>query len=138
MIEGFENQLETMGIADDVVLTGYVDDEALRWLYQNCFAFVYPSLFEGFGLPVLEAMSLGAPVITSSTSSIPEVADSSALLVNPEETDHIAAAMIRLSSTDEDRQALREGGYAQAKKFSWKQSAKRVLEIYGEVVASSA
>ena len=98
-------------------------------ILQNAIAFVYPSLFEGFGIPIIEAMSVGVPVITSNTSSMTEIAGNAALLVNPTNTNEIADAM-QLIITDEIlRIGLIEKGRANAVRFSWQQSAEKVMEI---------
>jgi glycosyltransferase involved in cell wall biosynthesis len=115
-----------------VMLPGYVSDRELEWLYRNCFALVYPSLFEGFGMPVLEAMALGAPVICSSTTSLPEVAGEAGILVDPLDTEAIAAAMARLGLGEIGREALRTAGLRQARQFSWEASARKLLEVYEE------
>ena len=117
-----------------VLCTGYVSDRELEWLYRNCFAMLYPSLFEGFGMPVLEALSVGAPVICSNTSSLPEVAGESALLVDPLDPAAIAAAMARLASGEVSRESLRAAGPRQARRFSWDASARKLLEIYAQVL----
>ena len=115
-----------------VTLTGYVSDSELEWLYRNCFGFVYPSLFEGFGMPVLEALALGAPVICSNTTSLPEVAGEAALLVDPLDAGAIAAAMVRLASGEIGREVLRTAGLRQARRFSWEASARKLLGVYEE------
>ncbi len=115
-----------------VTLTGYVSDAELEWLYRNCFGFVYPSLFEGFGMPVLEALALGAPVICSNTTSLPEVAGDAGLLVDPLDAGAIAAAMIRLASGEIGREALRAAGVRQARRFSWEASARKLVGVYEE------
>ena len=122
--------------ADDVLLTGYVTDEELAWLYRNCFAFLYPSLFEGFGMPVLEALTLGAPVICSNNTSLPEVAGDAALLVDPLDVSAIAAAMQRLASGEVSREALKQKGEIQSRRFSWHQSAARLRDLYEQVAQS--
>jgi glycosyltransferase involved in cell wall biosynthesis len=123
-----------LGLASRVKLTGYVDDAELAWLYANCFGFTYPSLFEGFGLPVLEAMSLGAPVITSNVSSLPEVAGDAALLVDPLDVDDIAAAMARLEGDEALRESLRRKGYEQAARFGWDAAAQAAQDAYGRAL----
>lgn len=115
-----------------VVVAGYVADRELEWLYRNCFGFVYPSLFEGFGMPVLEAMALGAPVICSRTTSLPEVAGEAAVLVDPLDSAAMAAAMVRLASGEVGREVLRTAGLRQARRFSWEASARKLLEVYEE------
>jgi glycosyltransferase involved in cell wall biosynthesis len=114
-----------------VVLAGYVSDAELEWLYCNCFGFLYPSLFEGFGMPVLEALSLGAPVICSNTTSLPEVAGDAALLVDPLDVEALAAAMLQLEEKPV-RERLRTLGARQAQRFSWEASARKLLAIYEE------
>ena len=113
-----------------IVLTGYVEDEALACLYSGCEAFVFPSLYEGFGLPVLEAMQCGAPVITSNTTALPEVAGDAALLVDPEDAEAIAAAIRRIIGEPELRATLRARGFARARQFSWEETARRTAEVY--------
>ncbi len=134
LMETFVTELENLGLSKDVILLGYVDDATLQWLYQNCFATLYPSLFEGFGLPVLEAMTLGAPVITSNTSSIPEITADAALLVNPLDDTHILQAMLKLSNDENYRKQLKHRGVERAKQFSWQQAATQTLQIYQHVI----
>ena len=121
--------------AEDVLLTGYVTDEELAWLYRNCFAFLYPSLFEGFGMPVLEALTLGAPVICSNNTALPEVAGDAALLVDPLDVSAIAAAMRRLASGEVSREALKQKGEIQSRRFSWQESGRKLHELYERVRA---
>jgi glycosyltransferase involved in cell wall biosynthesis len=105
-----------------IVATGYVDEATLIWLYKSAAALVYPSLAEGFGLPVLEAMACGTPVITSKVSSLPEVGGEAALLVDPLDVDEITGAMRRLLVEGGLRERLVEAGYEQAEKFTWERS----------------
>lgn len=128
-------KLPRMGVAHRVRLAGYLDDAELAWLYANCLGFVYPSLFEGFGLPVLEAMSLGAPVITSNVSSLPEVAGEAALLVDPMDPAAIAAAMERLERDHGLREALGLAGRSRAALFSWDEAARTALAAYDAALA---
>jgi glycosyltransferase involved in cell wall biosynthesis len=115
---------------------GFVPDQTLAILYRLAKVFVFPSLYEGFGLPPLEAMASGTPVITSNVSSLPEVVGDAALLIDPYEPDALADAMARVL-TDPTLQAdLRCRGYARVQEFSWERSVRRVREIYEEVVAS--
>jgi glycosyltransferase involved in cell wall biosynthesis len=111
-----------------VRLTGYVPDEQLAALYHGCELFCYPSLYEGFGLPVLEAMLAGAPVITSNVSSLPEVAGDAAVLVDPRSVDAIRAALARLLTDPDERCRLRAAGRARAALFSWERTA---IELRG-------
>jgi glycosyltransferase involved in cell wall biosynthesis len=133
MLDDFEAFLIQLGIREDVHLLGYVDDNAVIWLLKNCFALVYPSLFEGFGLPALEAMSLGAAVITSNTTSIPEVTGDAALLVDPLDVESIYQAMRRLQMGEVDRGVLQNRAYERSQLFSWQTAAHQILEIYTQV-----
>jgi glycosyltransferase involved in cell wall biosynthesis len=115
---------------------GFVPDETLACLYRLASVFVFPSLYEGFGLPPLEAMASGTPVITSNVSSLPEVVGDAALLIDPYEPDSIADAMRRVLTDDALRAQLRERGLARAREFSWERSVRRVRQIYDEVLAT--
>jgi glycosyltransferase involved in cell wall biosynthesis len=113
---------------------GFVPDRTLAILYRLAAVFVFPSLYEGFGLPPLEAMASGTPVITSNVSSLPEVVGDAAVLVDPLQTEDIAAAMRRVLTDTALRDHLRIRGLARARQFSWDRSIRRVREIYGEVL----
>lgn len=113
---------------DGVHLTGYVDDDDKGALYAGALALVFPSLYEGFGFPVIEAMHCGIPVIASNTSSLPELVGDAGLQVNPLDSELIAAAMGRLSTDESLRIHLRELGYQQAAKFTWEQAALQTLQ----------
>jgi glycosyltransferase involved in cell wall biosynthesis len=130
---GLGSEIDRLGLDGRVKLLGYIKDEELAWLYKNCFAMIYPSLFEGFGLPVLEAMGFGAVVITSNTSSLPEVVGSAGLLVDPNDSGQIAAAMESLLRKDIDMARLRSNSRLQAEKFSWRKAAESVLDCYIEL-----
>ena len=114
---------------------GFVPDKTLASLYRLASVFVFPSLYEGFGLPPLEAMAAGTPVITSNVSSLPEVVGDAAILIDPYDLDAIADAMRRVLTDDALRQDLRARGLVRVKEFSWDRSISRVREIYGEVLA---
>ena len=122
--------------ADDLILTDYVEDRALAALYRSAAAFVYPSLFEGFGLPPLEAMACGVPVITSNTSSLPEVTGDAALLIDPLREEELAEALLRIVGDDSLRARLREAGIAQAEKFTWREAAEITLRLYREALGA--
>jgi glycosyltransferase involved in cell wall biosynthesis len=115
---------------------GFVPDQTLAILYRLAAVFVFPSLYEGFGLPPLEAMASGTPVITSNVSSLPEVVGDAALLVDPHHPEAIAEAMRRILTDSTLRADLRSRGLARARQFSWDRSIRRVREIYGEVLAT--
>jgi glycosyltransferase involved in cell wall biosynthesis len=112
---------------------GFVPEETLAVMYRLAGVFVFPSLYEGFGLPPLEAMASGTPVVTSNVSSLPEVAGDAALLVDPYDPAAIADGMYSVLTDQSVRQRLREKGLARARQFSWEASARRVHEIYTEV-----
>ncbi len=118
--------------ADDVILTGYVEDMDLPKLYRAAKAFVYPSLFEGFGLPPLEAMACGTPVVTSNVSSLPEVTGQAALLIDPKNESELAEALLRITGDPSLRARLREQGIEQAAKFTWRAAAEKTLQLYRE------
>ncbi len=128
--EGLPDYLAGLGLKDKVHLLGYVNDLQLRWLYRQCFAFVYPSLFEGFGIPVLEAMSLGAAVITSNRTSLPEIIDDVGIQVDPEDVEALTEAMARLQNDTVLRADLQHRGLVRAGLFSWDKMARGVLEVY--------
>jgi glycosyltransferase involved in cell wall biosynthesis len=114
---------------------GFVPDATLAILYRLARVFVFPSLYEGFGLPPLEAMASGTPVITSNVSSLPEVVGDAAMLIDPYQPDAIAGAMRRVLQDERLRDDMRERGLARVREFSWGRSVKRVREIYDEVLA---
>lgn len=136
LMDDFQKQLQSLGIEEHVILTGYISDDELIWLYRSCYANLYPSLFEGFGLPVLEGMQFGAPTITSQSTSIPEVAGKAALLLKPEDTESWAQAMFSLANDPAKRQQMRVDSKEQALRFDWKHSASMLLELYAEALAS--
>jgi glycosyltransferase involved in cell wall biosynthesis len=112
---------------------GYLPEETLAVMYRLAGVFVFPSLYEGFGLPPLEAMASGTPVVTSNVSSLPEVAGDAAVLVDPYDPNAIANGIYQVLTDSEFRRDLRARGTARARQFSWEQSVRRVREIYGEV-----
>ena len=114
---------------------GFVPDATLAILYRLARVFVFPSLYEGFGLPPLEAMASGTPVITSNLSSLPEVVGDAAMLIDPYQPDAIAGAMRRVLQDERLRDDMRERGLARVREFSWARSVKQVREIYDEVLA---
>ena len=118
----------------NVYLPGYIDEADKGALYAGAVALVFPSLYEGFGFPVIEAMHCGTPVITSSTSSLPELAGDAAILVNPEEVYTIADALEDVASNEGLRQSLREKGYAQAAKFTWEKAAEQAMAALAAAV----
>lgn len=108
----------------------YLSDQAVAYFYQNAEIFVYPSYYEGFGLPVLEAMTLGAPVITSNLSSLPEVAGDAAILVDPHQMLDLADAMLAVINDAKLREDLIAKGKKRSQQFSWQQTAQKTLDAY--------
>lgn len=115
--------------ADRIHLTGYIPESELPGLLAGALFFCYPSLFEGFGLPVLEAQTAGVPVLTAYSSSLPEVAGNAAILVDPTDVNAIADAMLRISRDEALRQQLIEAGYENVKRFSWDKAAQETLAV---------
>ncbi len=118
-----------------LVFLGAVSDGVLVALYKQSLALVYPSLYEGFGLPLVEAMALGTPVITSNCSSMPEVAGNAALLINPYDVEQIAAAMKRIVLSGKLRYKMRTMGLKRVGDFSWTKAAREVCELYGQIIS---
>jgi len=121
------------GIEDKVKFLDFVADEDLPLFYKNALCFVLPSLYEGFGLPILEAMQYGCPVITSNVSSLPEAGGDAALYVNPLDVDDIVKNLELIIQNSELRNKLKKKGYEQVKKFSWEKTARETLRVLEEV-----
>lgn len=127
--------LEQLGLRDRVRFAGYVPGEELPLWYNAAEVFVYPSLYEGFGLPPLEALACGAPVVTSAASSLPEVVGDAAVLADPRDPAALAAALRRVLDDAELRAALRERGPRRAAEFSWRRTAAATRAVYDDVLA---
>jgi len=132
MCEGIFRRVEELGLQDEVLFSGYVADEDLPALYSMAEVFAFPSLYEGFGLPPLEAMACETPVVASNVSSLPEVLGDAALSVDPLDVPTLAQAMLRVLNDAALRAALVRRGVAQARKFTWEQAAGKLLEVYTE------
>lgn len=128
-----ENQSSIINSQSSIKVLGYVPHDELPALYSGARVFVYPSLYEGFGLPVLEAMNCGCPVVTSNVSSLPEVAGDAAVLVNPESVDEIAQGIKMVIHDKKTRDAWIRRGFKRAKEFSWRRAAKETLAVYEEL-----
>ena len=120
-------------IRDNIIMPGYIVNSDLPYIYNNAFAFLYTSLRESFGIPLLEAMACGTPVITSNTSSMPEIGGKDAILVNPESSDEITAMMLRLETDQTFYNEQKQIGLQRAKLFSWKKTAENLLKLYQDV-----
>jgi glycosyltransferase involved in cell wall biosynthesis len=123
-------EVRALGIADQVRFTGYAAGDELALWYSAATLFVYPSLYEGFGLPLLEAMACGTPVVSSNASSLPEVAGDAALLIDPRDVDGLAAAIDRLAHDPMLRTDLAKRGIERARQFSWMRTARETVEVY--------
>jgi glycosyltransferase involved in cell wall biosynthesis len=133
----FEDSLKAAvehGVEDKVRFTDFVPDEDLPGLYTLSTCFVYPSFFEGFGIPPLEAMQCGSPVITGNRTSLPEVVGDAGILVDPFDVTSIADAIDRLLGDSQLREGLRRKGFERAKLFSWKRAARETLDIFEKVM----
>lgn len=120
-----------LGVADNVIAPGVVDDDRLADLYRGAACFVFPSLYEGFGMPVLEAMACGAPVITSAVTALPEVAgDAAHLLADPQDAEELAAALHSVLEDEARRQEWIRRGLARARQFTWQAAAQKHLDLY--------
>ncbi len=139
LTEGLDAEITRQGVADRVILPGFVDDADLPALYSAADLFVFPSLYEGFGLPLLEAMACGVPVISSDASSLPEVAatggEPAAWLLPPGDEAAWSAAMLRLLTDDAAQQRLVAAGAAQAARFTWAAAARQLLGLYERLLA---
>lgn len=120
-------------IRDHIVIPGYIINSDLPYIYNNAFAFLYTSLRESFGIPLLEAMACGTPVITSNKSSMPEIAGHDAILINPESSDEIALKMLQLERDTDFYQRQKAVGLERAKLFSWRKTTENLLRLYEEV-----
>jgi glycosyltransferase involved in cell wall biosynthesis len=131
------SRAEYLGIGDRVRLLGHVAQEAMPAIYQGATLFLYPTLYEGFGLPVIEAMASGVAVITSNTSALKEIAEGYALLVDPLDLDGMAKAIAHLMGSPERRAAFVERGLRRAEEFRWDEMARKTLDIYLSVIEGS-
>jgi len=123
-------RVEALGLQGDVLFPGFVADEDLPALYNLAEAFVLPSLYEGFGLPPLEAMACGTPVVTSNVSSLPEVVGDAGLMVEPADVESLAVAIERVLEDGGLRREMVQRGLARAKEFTWERAARRLLGVY--------
>ncbi|HEY8491390.1 MAG TPA: glycosyltransferase family 1 protein [Dehalococcoidia bacterium] len=135
---GFYRLLSELELGDRVKALGYVPDEAMPALYSGADLFVFPSLYEGFGLPPLEAMACGTPVVASSRSAMPEVLGDAALLVEPQDVGAVTAAVRRVLEDEALRARLREAGLRRAAGYSWESAARATMEVYRRAVEGDA
>jgi glycosyltransferase involved in cell wall biosynthesis len=139
MPEALLAEIDRQGLGDRVVLTGFVDDADLPALYSSADLHAFPSLYEGFGLPLLEAMACGTPVLSSNASSLPEVArgpngGDAAVLLPPDDETAWAQAMLKVIEDPAERDRLVAAGHEQARRFSWTRSARQLLALYDALI----
>ena len=132
-LDGIIERNQIDNIRENIVMPGYIVNRDLPYIYNNAFTFLYTSLRESFGIPLLEAMACGTPVITSNTSSMPEIAGEDAIPVNPESSDEITEMMLRLEKDQDFYEQQKQIGLERAKLFSWRKTAEKLLKLYQEV-----
>jgi len=130
--------IKRLGLEKDVLLPGYIPGDELIWWYNAAGCFVYPSLYEGFGLPVLEAMACGTPVVTSNTASLPEVVGDAGLTVSPSDAGQLAEAMFTALRNPAWKEAAQQRGIRQASRFSWPKAAKQTTQVYRAMLEKGA
>ncbi|MHC1749551.1 MAG: glycosyltransferase family 4 protein [Cellulosilyticaceae bacterium] len=133
LYESIFDKVRTLNLENDVVFTDYVEDQDKAIIYQLAKIFIFPSLYEGFGIPALEAMAAGVPVITSNSSSLPEVVGTAGILVEPKDFKGIAEAMCNILNDESLAKEMIAKGYEQVKKFSWDESARKLYELYKNI-----
>jgi glycosyltransferase involved in cell wall biosynthesis len=131
----FEHQAESP-VRDDILLPGFVSDDLLPAIYSTAEALAFPSLYEGFGLPILEAMACGTPVVASRASCLPEVAEGAAVLVDPNNVDGLATALERVLLDGEAREELIQKGLQRASQYTWQRAAEQLLSVYRTVASA--
>lgn len=125
--------IQDLNLTNQVIMPGFISDKDLPYFYNAAKVFVYPSLYEGFGLPVLEAMACGTPVIAGKTSSIPEIAGKEAALINPYKEEEIAYFLKKILLSEKLQKSMSEKGIKQAKKFSWEKTAIETIKVYENI-----
>lgn len=135
-IAKMQTTIKRLGIQESVIVTGYVADSDLPYFYSAAEAFVFPSLYEGFGVPPLEAMASGTPVLSSNASVMPEVLGNAALFFDPTNIEDMAQAMYKLATTYRIKKELRDKGFEQVKRYSYTRMARQTLEVYKKALAT--
>ena len=134
-IQVMEQRVREAGLGEKVVMTGYVPDDVLPALYRQALGFVFPSVYEGFGMPVLEAMACGCPAAISMAGALPEVAGEAVIYFNPKDSDFIARTLARFIAEPHQRAELRQAGLRRAARFTWAATAQATLDVYRRVLA---
>src|SRR6185437_10163005 len=122
--------IEKSGLGDDIVYLGYITNEEKKWLYKHAEFFIFPSFYEGFGIPLQEAMNYGCPIITSTISSLPEVAGKAGILVKPNDISGLTAAMEKLVKSKNTREKMKEEGFKQIKKLSNEKQIRELIHLF--------
>jgi glycosyltransferase involved in cell wall biosynthesis len=130
LMDGFQARIKSSKWADDIHMLGYVSERELAWLYSNCLANLYPSLYEGFGLPVLEGMSFGAYTLAANVTSIPEIAGTAGILLPPNDTEAWIRALANITTEPSEMRELRSFALAQSSTFAWAESTKDIFALY--------
>lgn len=138
LCDHLSQKVQDLQLEESVVFTGFVAEEELPSLYSGAEVFVFPSIYEGFGLPVVEAMSYGVPVVTSTASSLPEIAGDAGILVDPHNPAAIRDGIAEVLSNPQKKARMKQDGPIQARKFSWQRTAKATYNVYQEVVRRNA
>ena len=133
-LNGIISRNHIENIREKIFMPGYIQNKDLPYIYNSAFAFLYTSLRESFGIPLLEAMACGTPVITSNTSSMPEIGGEKAILINPENAEEIADMLIRLETDETFYQQQKEWGKERAKLFSWRNTAQQLQKLYEDIL----
>jgi len=133
MYDSVFNLVDQLNLKSDIFFTGYVPDEELRHWYNSALVFIYPSFYEGFGFPIMEAFRCGVPVVTSNISSCAEIANGAAILIDPDEPNEIAEAIMKIINDRGLRESLGKKGLERSREFTWDKTVKRVLEIFEKV-----
>ncbi len=133
-VKDLKNLIHSLGLVNEVVFTGFVPDEDLPALYSAARLFIFPSLYEGFGLPPLEAMACGTPVVASNTSSLPEVIGKAGILVNPLSIKEMVEAMMRVLASNTLQMEMHQKGLERTKRFSWEKTAQETLKVYHQLI----
>ncbi len=135
LYEDFFNALENSSVRDRVILTGFVPDEDLPAVYAGALVFVFPSYYEGFGLPLLEAMAVGVPVVASSAPPLPEIGGDAALYASPDQCEEFVTQILAYLRDETLREEMRERGWRRARQFSWERTATQTAAVYAQVLA---
>jgi glycosyltransferase involved in cell wall biosynthesis len=135
-MEGILAHYANSPVHDDILLPGFVPDDLLPAIYTAADVLAFPSLYEGFGLPILEAMACGSPVVSSNTSCLPEVAEGAAVLVAPESAEELAVALEGALTDESLRADLRRAGRARAAQYTWRGAAEKLLNVYRRLGAA--